>query len=648
MKSRVFGKSDAMKSIVIEGRAGRTSVLFVAFVALCLGLVSGCGNKFWDPTQVGRFRPKVARNVILDYVGLADEPPGAWEGGEEPLPIDLAVTESDYTLMSGDLVRITIFDLLREGVTYTNDHVVTETGKISVPEVDVLQAAGLTETQLEEEIKKVLSPSILKQPSVTVTLVSSQQRVFSINGDGVRFPNMYPIPRYDFRLSDALARAGGASQFNVSYIYVSRSVEGQAKGTDAVDPGFGELDLQIIEPEAGAPQLHSRQTLTPRPQHQWPRSKVVVASSEMISETGAVQPPKRSWQFNERTSTWSYGTETGDSAEPATPTGMSDEPASVNDVLKTLRDRSGSNRTSPRVGGTDSFESRRVPLRTDNRFDDRTRLGEPMRSPVGATTSRGAEGSMGQDVGGGPQWELRDGKWVAVPAEKAEPVKEAPTGHIEWVFRNGRYIPIQVGGPKPIEPTVRVQPEQPPGVAPGDATMVASSAQIGARTRLIRIPRLSIRDPQYNIVIKPGDSIFVPVDIVGECSVMGNVNRAGFINITGRPITLKQAIAAAGGLSPLAWPKRCEIVRRIGTNEEKVVRVDLDKIYSGEAPDFFIKPNDLINVGSHATARWRAVLRNAFRATYGFGFVYDRNFANKDFFGQTFNPITPWKWDKVF
>ncbi|KPK37076.1 MAG: hypothetical protein AMJ65_15465, partial [Phycisphaerae bacterium SG8_4] len=97
-----------------------------------------------------------------------------------------------------------------------------------------------------------------------------------------------------------------------------------------------------------------------------------------------------------------------------------------------------------------------------------------------------------------------------------------------------------------------------------------------------------------------------------------------------------------------AWPKRCEIVRRIGRAEEEIVMVDLDKIASGEQPDFFIKPNDLVNVGTHATARWRAVLRNAFRATYGFGFVYDRNFANKDFYGQTFNPVTPWKWDKVF
>jgi polysaccharide export outer membrane protein len=155
-------------------------------------------------------------------------------------------------------------------------------------------------------------------------------------------------------------------------------------------------------------------------------------------------------------------------------------------------------------------------------------------------------------------------------------------------------------------------------------------------------------DPQYNIVIKSGDSIFVPVDIVGEFCIMGNVNRTGYIPLTGRPMTLKQAIAAAGGLGPLAWPKKCEVVRRIGRKKEEIVMVDLDKIASGEQPDFFIKPHDLINVGTHVTSRWRAILRNAFRATYGFGFVYDRNFAYKDYYGTTFNPLRPWEWDNIW
>jgi protein involved in polysaccharide export with SLBB domain len=132
----------------------------------------------------------------------------------------------------------------------------------------------------------------------------------------------------------------------------------------------------------------------------------------------------------------------------------------------------------------------------------------------------------------------------------------------------------------------------------------------------------------------------VPVDIIGEFCIMGNVNAQGFVDLTGRPMTLKMAIAAAGGLGPLAWPKHCEVIRRIGKDREEIVMVDLDKIARAEQPDFFIKPNDLINVGTHSTSRWRAVLRNAFRATYGFGFVYDRNFADRDF--GTRRPIPDW------
>ena len=99
-------------------------------------------------------------------------------------------------------------------------------------------------------------------------------------------------------------------------------------------------------------------------------------------------------------------------------------------------------------------------------------------------------------------------------------------------------------------------------------------------------------------------------------------------------MTLMQSMASAGGLGPLAWPERIEVRRRIAEKKEEIVLVNLKKIAGGSQPDFFIKPNDLINVGTHPAARWLAVLRNAFRATYGFGFIYDRNFADRDFGGN--------------
>ncbi|MHC4725953.1 MAG: SLBB domain-containing protein, partial [Planctomycetota bacterium] len=201
-------------------------------------------------------------------------------------------------------------------------------------------------------------------------------------------------------------------------------------------------------------------------------------------------------------------------------------------------------------------------------------------------------------------------------------------------FKNGKWVPVQVGKPtspkptEPVRPVIKIEPGE-TSIGPYEVTGVRRENG----TRLIRIPseRLLAGDSRYNIVIKPGDTIHVPVDIVGEFCIMGHVNRPGYFNMTGRPMTLKMAIAAAGGLGPLAWPKRVEVVRRIGRKHEEIVMLDLDKIASGEQPDIFIKPNDLINVGTHATSRWRAILRNAFRATYGFGFVYDRNFADRDF-----------------
>jgi len=161
-------------------------------------------------------------NVILDSLGVAEETPVVWEEGEEPRLIDTIAMKDDYKFMSGDIIRVYIYELLGQGTSYENDFIVSETGRISIPEAGMIDVTGMSETSLEQRIKQVLSPNILINPLVTVTLLSSQQRSFSILGDGVSVPNRYAIPRHDFRLLDAIAQAGGSRQFNVSYIYVSR------------------------------------------------------------------------------------------------------------------------------------------------------------------------------------------------------------------------------------------------------------------------------------------------------------------------------------------------------------------------------------------------------------------------------------------
>jgi len=531
----------------------RVSFLFA--LSVCL---AGCGNKFFDPTQIGRFRPVPTVNVILDSLGVAEEAPSAWANAEEPKPIDAMVFDTDYAFGSGDVVRVTIFELLQEGVVFTNDYIVTETGKISILDVGEVDTAGLTESQLEEEIRQILSPSILKEPSLIVTLINSQQRMFSILGDGVPGPGRYIIPRCDFRLADALAVAGGISQFNISYVYVSRSVTGKEPIDEPIESG-------IIEPEQpkqldGPNKQQLLDTIAPWTKQRRPTQQqgLMVSAAEMITDK--------------------------ELADMAFPEGIG------------------------KVSGGER-----------ERKDAKEEILESFNKPAGqeAIESR---------------------------------INQGKVERIEWIFQDGKWVPVQIGRPKATEPVMKVEPEKvEPEKPPGPLTEKVPPdfeweqiGEAGVQTRVIEIPadRLFAGEPRYNIVIRPGDTIHVPVDIIGEFCIMGNVNGQGYINITGRPMTLKMAIAAAGGLGPLAWPKRCEVIRRVGKKKEEIVMVDLDKIASGEQPDFFIKPNDLINVGTHPTARWRAVLRNAFRATYGFGFIYDRNFADRDF--GTHRPIPGW------
>jgi len=179
------------------------------------------------------------------------------------------------------------------------------------------------------------------------------------------------------------------------------------------------------------------------------------------------------------------------------------------------------------------------------------------------------------------------------------------------------------------------EPMRPPGEAVegrrrGELTELGGLGQ-GYEVIRVDLKALLGGDLSQNIVVKAGDDIQVPLNSVGVFYVMGQVARPGPYSVTGDRMTIKQALAIVGPMTPLAVPSRCDIIRRVGENREVTYRMNLEKLFAGTAPDVFIKPGDIINIGSHPVAQWVAVVRNSFRATYGFGFVYDRNMADKDF-----------------
>jgi len=249
-------------------------------------------------------------------------------------------------------------------------------------------------------------------------------------------------------------------------------------------------------------------------------------------------------------------------------------------------------------------------------------------SDVGGGTGRGGRNvRLAQAKGRGGELErLESGP---IGPSNAEPVFDPATG--EW-----RIAEPQSGGtPSTMRAAVPVVPNRPAASQPSmEKTPAAGGEEMPEGMRIIEIPASALLagDPQYNIVIRPKDLIRVPLPNAGEYYMGGNVQSPGTYQLTGRQLTVKQAIISAGGFGPLAEPSRANLVRRLSKDEEQLIQINLDAISAHETPDFYLRPNDTINVGSAPYSFFLAVFRNAFRISYGFGFVYDRNFADSDTF----------------
>jgi polysaccharide biosynthesis/export protein len=235
-----------------------------------------------------------------------------------------------------------------------------------------------------------------------------------------------------------------------------------------------------------------------------------------------------------------------------------------------------------------------------------------------------------------PKRIMIDGKWVDLkPAPGTTTNVPAPTDTVPAA--PAKVDPPVTPAVPPADPNVVTPPLVNP-VGGGTGTSGRSAAfefdapKADADSRIIRVPveRLLKGEIQYNIVIRANDTIIVPEPKVGEYYMGGHVQRTGVYSLTGRQITLKQAIISAGMVDPLAWPERTEIVRRLGKDKELFVRVNLPKIFAGEQPDIFLRPYDTVNVGTNAIAPFLAAIRGSFRFTYGFGFIYDRNFGQEN------------------
>jgi len=125
-----------------------------------------------------------------------------------PQPIAYATTDthrSDYTLASGDAIRVLVF----QNPDLTLETRVNESGTITYPLIGSVTVGNMPIAQAEQVIANALKAGgFVQQPQVNIVLLQVRGNQVSILG-AVNRPGRYPLESFNIKLSDMLANAGG-------------------------------------------------------------------------------------------------------------------------------------------------------------------------------------------------------------------------------------------------------------------------------------------------------------------------------------------------------------------------------------------------------------------------------------------------------
>ncbi|MDX2114164.1 MAG: polysaccharide biosynthesis/export family protein [Planctomycetota bacterium] len=556
-----------------EGRAVR--LLGTAAIAAALVGVAGCeSDSFIDPSVIGRWEKTPTIVPILERIDVIERDTGEFVDVTPVMPEDLLPEVAEYRVGPGDGMVIIILDFYESGREARFEQLVDPRGYIALPQIGEVFINKLTRAEAERAIAQaIVDAGILSDPLVEVQVPGARQATFSIFGLVDRV-GRYAVPGPDYRLLEAITDAGGVSP-TIDKVYIIRQVSlGQPAKAAEAPTGTAGAPKVAPSPEQGESLIDLIEGLTEDEAQPRPADETAPPTPKSEIQT---TPPS--------------GDENLESLlEPESP--AEDPPPATPGVLRRARP------VSPAVMQSDP------PI--DLPDDD-----VPPRTLSGPPGTPGTPGTPAATNG------------MSSPAAGATP---AVAGQGKWMFLNGEWVQvIQQGGSAGTG-----LPES------DDPLKSADTASDVVTQRVIEVPVAPLIQgvAQYNLVIRAGDAISVPGPKQGFIYLTGpGVNRPGVYQLpfTGK-LTLQRLIASAGGLSPIAIPERVDLIRMVGDDRQATIRLNLRAIAEGTQPDLFLKPDDLVNVGTNFWATPLAVVRGGLRASYGFGFLLDRNFGN-DVFG---------------
>jgi polysaccharide export outer membrane protein len=160
-----------------------------------------------------------------------------------------AASASDYRIMSGDVLQITVFQVQ----DLNRDAQVDAAGNIALPLIGGVPAAGKTVHEVESEITGLLRAKYLQNPQVLVTIKDAVGLRVSVQG-AVKSPGVIQI-RGDTTLTTVLAQSGGFTDTaDQSSVLIIRNTD-QGRVAGKVDAGA------VLKGSAPDPRINGGDTI---------------------------------------------------------------------------------------------------------------------------------------------------------------------------------------------------------------------------------------------------------------------------------------------------------------------------------------------------------------------------------------------------
>ena len=639
---------------------------------LSLSVLLGCEtDSFIDPSRTGYFETTPTAMPILTRIDVVEPV----DPGTEFVKVDpemLKPSPATYTFSAGDVLQISIPSLMQTGQTEVADRIIDQSGDIQLPVINKVRAAGLTTEELQILIESRLK-GVITNPQAFVALKEGRTFQYRVLGS-VDQPGIFALTKPDFRLLDALATARGAS-VNTSRILITRVSESpdehkaeydRKPSTKTGDSVQNTQQTKASQSSTSTPQTSAPaaatsptiaapssvdidQLINELPSTTTPTTPAVAPTAEPVAAptmepaaaptaepaaTPTTEPAAAptmepaATPTTEPAATPTMEPAAAPTAEPAaTPTtepaaAPATEPgADPNNLPSKKQTQLGmlraANRQTPPVD-IDALE----PAKADDRAS----------ANLNSTTT-----SNSSDANGGDQFIFDNASqsWVRKSAMTASANNQASTpdsnstSTVDSASSGSTTDSGNNAGLRSVENATNIK-------------KLNESNKKLEKTVVIEIEynKLVRGDSSLNIVIKPGDAIYCDSGDVGVVYIDGEISRPGVYNLpTAGRLTLSRLVAAAGGVSELAIPERCDLIRRLDSDKEACVRISLLAIRNRGEPDLFLKRDDHIIVGTNFWALPLSRVRRDLSFPNSIGFQLDRNFGN-DVFGAPPSGIT--------